>query len=458
MKTPLPNSYHLHYDDSEKNYDRNRKNNLTWLLKVAIMAFMLFLSVTYLRAQAVSGGWTLYQYTGNPTGYQDYGNGVVRLISKVNTGCAGAAVSKSTAYSPTSGSDFSQCYQAFFGCPGNDNIGNGTDQNGDGMAFSFFKCTYPSYTLPTNSCGGGLGYMNACSDNKMITIEFDTYSSMGASNFDAHYGGGTSGNHDEIALQRDGDASDNGWITAVDAGNLEDGLEHTVCITYTASTHHLSVKIDGNLLFDYNMTGSPYDLPTYFGAGALNIAWSSGKAGATNPATINAGDGTTITSQLGGVPLCPAGVQITSPSDGASFTGCPIPPITINATATPPAGNTTTSVDFLVDGVVVGTDNTANYSYTWTPSSTGSHVLTTVAHWSGGSTSTSLPVNVTVNGVQKTSTPPTIDGTKEALWNSYGATTLTKGTAGITSSTDLSATYRMTYDANFLYLLIDVTD
>ncbi len=426
--------------------------------KIVLMAIMLLFSSVGLQAQ--SGGWDATSSNGT-TGSFDYGNGVYRLISDVNTGCAGSSISEtSSTYDPAGGTDFNQCYQVFFGCPGNDNIGAGTDANGDGMAFSFSK---GAFSLVGNSCGGGLGYMNARADNLMITIEFDTYSSMGTAGFDANYGGGTSGNHDEIALHINGDASDAGLLEPIpgngaitDAGNLEDGLEHTICISYDHITHILSATIDGVTKLSYDLDLKGKDLATYFGAGGLSQTWSSGKFGATNPATVSHSNLQSISSQLGGVPLCPAGVDITSPSDGASFAGCPAGPITITATANPPAGNTVNFVDFLVDGVSIGTDATANYSIVYTPT-TGNHVLTAVAHWSGGTTTTSPNTNITVgSGLNLTSTVPTLDGTKEALWTSYGLTSLSKNNGA--TAPDLAATYTVMYDATNLYVFVDVTD
>lgn len=463
MKRIIEILSHSQYDANEATYDQKDSN---WLFKAALMLFLLFLTMTYAHAQ--SGGWDGLVTDGS-AGSNDYGNGVIRLLSDVNTGCSGAAVHETTPanqYNPTTG-DFNKCYQVFFGCPGADNIGPaGSDLNGDGMAFSFWKST-ATYNINNGlACGGGLGYMGSASDGKMITIEFDTWSSMGNTGFDANYGGGTSGNHDEIALQKDGRADDaTGRITSVDAYNLEDGLEHTVCITYNHTTHILKATISGLVdpaapggvaTFTYDLTGSPYELGAYFGNVGLNQTWSSGKAGATNPSTVSPNSATSIVANLGGVPLCPAGVQITSPSDGQSFTGCPVAPITMTATPAPPASTTTTNIEFFIDGVSMVIDNSAPYSYTWPTPSSGGHVITAVAHWSDGSSSSAIPVNFNVNGIQKTSTVPTIDGTKEVLWNSYAATSALKNNGA--TGADLSASWRMTYDVNNLYLLVDVKD
>jgi hypothetical protein len=447
----------INYPTCEKAPCLKERKYFTILSKPVLIAFVLLVTVKGLYAQ--SGGWDATSSNGT-TGSFDYGNGVYRLISDVNTGCAGSSISEtSSTYDPSGGTDFNQCYQVFFGCPGNDNIGAGTDANGDGMAFSFSK---GAFSLVGNSCGGGLGYMNGRADNLMLTIEFDTYSSMGTSGFDANYGGGTSGNHDEISIHINGDASDAGLLEPTpgaggitDAGNLEDGLEHTICINYNHTTHVLSVTIDGVTKISYDLDLKSKDLATYFGAGGLSQTWSSGKFGATNPATVSHSSAQSITSQLGGVPLCPSAVDITSPSDGSVFSGCPLGPITITATATPPAGNTVTSVDFFVDGVNVGNDASFPYSVNYSPTN-GSHVITATAHFSGGSSvSTISNTNITVGGINKTSTVPTIDGNIDAVWGSYPSFTLTKG---FNSAPSLAASYKIMYDASRIYVLVDVTD
>ncbi|MCX6183191.1 MAG: hypothetical protein NT150_14855, partial [Bacteroidetes bacterium] len=253
--------------------------------KTAMVLSIVLFSLNIIHAQ--SGGWDSHHQTGGVTGYNDWGNGVIQLLNYNAGTCEAAAVHETSAtYDPTSGSTFSKSYQVYFGCPGNDNIGS--DSKGDGMAFSFWKNS-AAYNINAGACGGGLGYMGAASDGKMITLEFDTWSSQGNAGFDASYGGGSSGINDEIALQRDGIANDGGKISCANVGNLEDGLEHTVIITYVPGTHLLSVTIDGTPKFSQDLTGSPYDLQTYFGAGGLNQTWSAGKYGATDQATVSNG-------------------------------------------------------------------------------------------------------------------------------------------------------------------------
>ncbi|MFN3404255.1 MAG: sugar-binding protein [Cytophagaceae bacterium] len=422
--------------------------HLDQIRKIIFALFLTIISLGVINAQTVSGGWDAAGTTGT-AGYTNHGNGVIQLISTDQAGCAGAAVHETTdKYDPTSGAVFNKCYEVFFGCPGNDDIGS--DTKGDGLAFSFSKC---GFNINNGlACGGGLGYMGSCP--QMFTIEFDTWSSQCLNNFDCTYGGGNSGNNDEIAIHINGDASDAGRLHAINAGNLEDGLEHTVCINYNPATNVLSIYIDGVLRLSYN-----YNLAAYFGAGGLNQTWSSGKHGATNPATVT--NGADITDNIG-APLCPASVIVTSPANGNIFETCD-GPVTITAVATPPVNNTVTHVEFFVNGSSIGSDNTAPYSLPWNNLTLGNHVITAVAHFvPSGTNSTSSTVTVTVSqGVQQTAVAPVIDGTPDALWNSFPSYSLTRtpvGPANITGPADLSATYKMTYDANNLYVLVDVND
>jgi hypothetical protein len=278
----------------------------------AIITVMLILSCSILKAQTVSGSWDAASSTAS-SGYTNWGNGVITLTD-TTTGsgsCQGSAVHEtSTTYNPTLGASFSQCYRVFFGCPGNDQIGTlgspYTDLNGDGMAFSFWNHSATYNSNAVNACGGGLGYHSAVSDNKMITIEFDTYSSLGTSGVDGCYGGGApgSGINDEISIHKDGDSGDSGLLTGcpnaggtVNAGNLEDGKAHDVCITYTPGTHILKVTLDGVTMINYDL-GATYNLETYFGNSPLNQTWSAGKYGANNFQTVGP-SGSNLQGQIG---------------------------------------------------------------------------------------------------------------------------------------------------------------
>ncbi|MFN3404258.1 MAG: T9SS type A sorting domain-containing protein [Cytophagaceae bacterium] len=266
-----------------------------------IITAIIFAVIFNSNAQ-VSGAWDSNSTNGTP-GYQNWGNGVIQLTSPASSGCAAATVNEtSVKYNPCGGTAFNRCFQVLFGCPGSDNIGS--DAGGDGMAFSFW--TGSTFNINNGlACGGGLGYMGNTGDpwtagTKMITIEFDTWSSQCNSNFDCSYGGGTSGNNDEIAVHINGNAQDVGRLTAVNTGNLEDGMEHRVCIGYNPATNILSVTIDGVSRLSYNLGGTN-NLQTYFGCVDLNHSWSAGKFGATNYQVVS--DGGYIHPQTGS--LCP---------------------------------------------------------------------------------------------------------------------------------------------------------
>ncbi|HEX5001267.1 MAG TPA: Ig-like domain-containing protein [Bacteroidia bacterium] len=86
---------------------------------------------------------------------------------------------------------------------------------------------------------------------------------------------------------------------------------------------------------------------------------------------------------------------VTNPINGTSFLVGQ--PVTIDATASD-ADGTVTNVEFLVDNVVVGSDNTAPYSFVWN-ATVGSHSITARATDDLGGTGTSSAVNILVGNV-----------------------------------------------------------
>jgi hypothetical protein len=87
-------------------------------------------------------------------------------------------------------------------------------------------------------------------------------------------------------------------------------------------------------------------------------------------------------------------VSITSPAEATGFTAPAS--ITIDVTAAD-ANGTISKVDFYNGATLLGTDNTSPYSYTWTGVPVGSYVLTAVATDNTSLSTTSVPVNVSVN-------------------------------------------------------------
>ncbi len=88
-------------------------------------------------------------------------------------------------------------------------------------------------------------------------------------------------------------------------------------------------------------------------------------------------------------------VSLTSPTTGQSFTS----PATINLVASASAKNskTITKVEFYNGSTLVGTVTSSPYSFSWTGVAANSYVLTAKAYDSGGASTVSAPVAVTVN-------------------------------------------------------------
>jgi hypothetical protein len=108
-----------------------------------------------------------------------------------------------------------------------------------------------------------------------------------------------------------------------------------------------------------------------------------------------------------GFPICTTGacanagqsptVSLTSPTNNASFTTLQ----TINLTASASdADGTVSKVEFYDGTILLGTDNTSPYSYSWSGMSVGTHVLTAKATDNTGNVTISTAVTVSVVGVQ----------------------------------------------------------
>lgn len=109
---------------------------------------------------------------------------------------------------------------------------------------------------------------------------------------------------------------------------------------------------------------------------------------------------------------------IATPLNGDYF--LPNTTITLTSTAVDKDG-TIASVDFLVDGVKIGTATTAPYSVQWTPTTVKDYVVTTIAKDNAGATGTSLPFTYhVVSSINQTAYP---SGTPWAISNVVGATT-----------------------------------
>lgn len=116
-------------------------------------------------------------------------------------------------------------------------------------------------------------------------------------------------------------------------------------------------------------------------------------------------------------------VTVDSPANGSLV---PVnAAITVTATASDSAG-TIEEVEFLANGVSLGTDSTFPYSATWTPVALGSYTIVATATDDGGNTTSSTPNVVTVSA----GNPPTVAITNPA----------TGAVVAVNSPTTISAT------------------
>jgi hypothetical protein len=94
------------------------------------------------------------------------------------------------------------------------------------------------------------------------------------------------------------------------------------------------------------------------------------------------------------VPNSPPAVSISSPAAGAVFQAPASITITANATD---SDGTIRQVDFYADNTPIGTATTAPYTITWNNVAAGNYALSAAATDNLGATSSSAPVNITVN-------------------------------------------------------------
>jgi Bacterial Ig domain len=126
-------------------------------------------------------------------------------------------------------------------------------------------------------------------------------------------------------------------------------------------------------------------------------------------------------------------VQITTPANGASFSGPAN--VTVNATASDPDG-TVAKVEFFHDSVKIGEDSTAPYSIVWSNVAAGSYSLTAVATDDQGATTTSGAVNITVVGNFSLTVSPSSRSVRRG--SSAGFTVKIAPVAGFTGNVSLN--------------------
>jgi hypothetical protein len=195
-------------------------------------------------------------------------------------------------------------------------------------------------------------------------------------------------------------------LTAPAAGATVSG--NAVAVTATASDNVAVVgvqfKLDGVNLGAED-TVSPYGLTwnsTTATTGSHTLtAVARDAAGNTTTST-----GVTVTVSNDATPPT---ISLTAPAAGTTVSGT-----TVAVTATASDNVAVVGVQFKLDGVNLGAEDTASpYSVTWnsTTATTGSHTLTAVARDAAGNTTTSSGVTVTVSN---DATPPTISLTAPA--------------------------------------------
>jgi RHS repeat-associated protein len=175
----------------------------------------------------------------------------------------------------------------------------------------------------------------------------------------------TSGNHYSLGSQNPQDNSTWGVTRAALPADIAPGQQATFNFTVTAPS------TGGRYNFQWRMV---QDTVEWFGDYSTNIE-----------RLINA------------LPT----VSITSPANGATFAGPVSIPITANASD---SDGTITEVHFYKGTTWIGTATTAPYSFNWGGVAVGTYLLTAIAVDNTGATTTSAPVNITVNS----NSPPTV--------------------------------------------------
>lgn len=156
-------------------------------------------------------------------------------------------------------------------------------------------------------------------------------------------------------------------------------------------------SIGSATVYPYTINWTPTTLGTFT---ITAVATGSNSAQATAVSTITVNSATAPT------------VSITAPSTGSTV-GVNLAQ-TITATAASSTGYIA-SVEFLVNGKPLSTDTVFPYTASWTPSGTGTYILTAVAKDNSGVITTSTPATITVAA----SAAPTVSLTNPGSGSSY---------------------------------------
>ncbi len=187
------------------------------------------------------------------------------------------------------------------------------------------------------------------------------------------------------------------------------------------------------------------DQPGWAQGNALALAWEDNGTGAWNSRLIYSRDfwsGTqyaprlsvTYTVDVSPDTTAPV-VAVTAPSSGAVVSG--VTPVTATATD----NRAVTRVDFLVDGLPLGSDSTAPYAASWSTAlyTTGPHTVRAVAFDAAGNSSSSEVICT----VYRDETAPVISG--------VGSGTPGNSSAQVTWTTNEPATSRVEYGTTTAY-------
>ncbi len=180
----------------------------------------------------------------------------------------------------------------------------------------------------------------------------------------------------------------------------------------TSTTSPYSYALDTTTLTNasHSLTAKAYD--------------PSGNVGTSSTVTVTVKNTTTTLPDT-----TPPTVSITAPVDGNTVSG------SVNVTATAADNVGVTKVDFLVDGTLKTTVQTAPYSYSWstTALSNGTHSVSVIAYDAAGNTSTdSASVTVQNGDTQAPSVPAGLSATAAAYNKVNLAWTASTDNVGVT--------------------------
>lgn len=154
----------------------------------------------------------------------------------------------------------------------------------DGIAMVFHND--PLGTAASGIQGQGLGARGIANG---IALELDTFANSCTN--DTNNGGNCDPNYDHGSIRTTAGTATSGWVKLAGDGQLgdgtvDDGLWHTVNVTWNATTRNLSYTFDGTAVTNYTFpTTGPNALETIFGGTSkvrFGFTGSTGAAGSNN--------------------------------------------------------------------------------------------------------------------------------------------------------------------------------